>query len=70
MNLQELKKASAKQIASEFQVTLNAGEAIVNYLVWLGWGESIQVAADAASDFIETSEDVDGMEKVLKQVIY
>lgn len=59
--------STAKEISTKFQVTLNAGEAIINYLTWIGWGATIKEATEAASDFIETEADIDGMQKVLRE---
>jgi hypothetical protein len=66
--LDAIKKASAKEVSSHFGVTINAGDAVSNYLMWLGWGESVRAATEAASDFIDTEEDVNGLEKVLEYI--
>lgn len=64
--LKQLTQANGNQIAEAFQVTQNAGVAVVNYMLAIKWGYGIQGATDAASDFLDNEEDLNGLQKVLK----
>ena len=68
MSLEQIMQADGKALSDFFQVSLDSGTAASIYLLWLGWGNSVKEATIAASDFIETEDDLSGLELILNVV--
>jgi hypothetical protein len=49
-------------------ITQNAKNAFVNYLMWLKWYPGdFKGATESAGDFIDTIEDMDGLESQIRK---
>jgi hypothetical protein len=48
-------------------ITKNAKDAFANYLLWIKWYPGdFKGATEAAGDFIDTMEDMDGLESLIR----
>jgi hypothetical protein len=68
LSLEQIQQAGGKEMSDLFKVSLDSGTAASIYFAWLGWGNSVNDATIAASDFIDNENDLAGFELILNTV--